>query len=94
MNEQTIMTIKELKANIIDMLEYSMDDGIIFGGSLPNNMTSGMKPCVADKLFDTEEEAAEYEFKFEEYDAIRNLSDNDKIIQFYDENDNIAYKPL
>lgn len=31
MDEQTIMTMKELKAEIIDMLEYAMDDGIIFG---------------------------------------------------------------
>lgn len=57
-------------------------------------MTTGMKPCVADKVFDTEEEAAAYEFKFEEYDTIRHLSDGDKIVRYFNEAGDLCYKPL
>ena len=95
MRDEKIITIKEVKTDILDMLEYASDDGITIGGSLPSMLTMGMKPCVADKLFDTEDEAVEYEFNIDErFSKIKHLSGEDKVIEFYDEDDELNFEPF
>ncbi|MBN2825030.1 MAG: hypothetical protein JXQ76_06905, partial [Campylobacterales bacterium] len=88
----TILTIQEVKKSMLDFLEYT--DGNGFSSSEP--FLENMKPCVfGDIIFDTEEEAIEYEFANDElYDKIRHLKSNDKVIQFFDEDDQLSYIPF
>ena len=54
-----------------------------------------MKPCVEDKIFNTEKEAIEYEFQVDGcYELIKHLSDNDKVIEYYNEDKEPCYKPF
>lgn len=81
MADEYIMTVEDVKnKEIRDLLEYDFFTN---------------KPVVADEVFDTEEEAIEYEFKIDEcYDPIRHLPLTAKVVMYWDEDDILSFRPL
>jgi|GEM_PF-3519324 len=78
MKKEYIMTMKEVRKEILSRMEY---DGFT------------NKPYIDDKTFDTLKEAIDYEFKVDDmYDPIRHLSLDDKVVQYWDEDDMMCYK--
>lgn len=91
MDEQPrILTMKKLKEEMKDFLEYS-DPHDPFSLCSNKKLSPGMKPLVGDEFFETDEEAVAYNLKVDEnYALVKDCADDVKIVENYDEDDFLA----
>lgn len=86
MEKIRVLTIKELKQEINENLEYAhplRDTSPAYNGAF--EVVHGFKPVVNNVFFETEDEAVDYVFQNDElYKSLKNLSNNIKIIENYD----------
>ena len=79
----TILTMKELKEDIKNNLEYSdPHDSFSYGSN--KKLSPGMKPVVGDVFFETEDEAVAYTLKTDElYALVKDCADDVQVIENY-----------
>lgn len=86
----TILTMKELKEEIRNNLEYSDPHDPFFCCS-NIKLSPSMKPVVRDKFFETDTEAVAYVLKIDElYELVKDCADGVKVVESYDEDDELA----
>lgn len=93
MNEQPrVLTMKKLKEEMKDFLEYGdPSDPVAMSFNSNIKLSSGMKPVVDDKFFETDEEAVAYNLKVDEiYALVKDCADDVKVVENYDEDDFLA----
>lgn len=90
----TFLTMKELKEQMKEDLEYS-DPNDIFPMYSSHKLSSSMKPVVNDEFFDTEDEAIEYTLNTDEnYKFVKNYSDDTKVSENYGEEETLTFYTL
>lgn len=86
----TILTMKELKEDIRNNLEYSEPHDPFSCGS-NRKLSPGMKPVVGDEFFETEEEAVAHILKTDElYELVKDCADDVRVVENYDDEDFLA----
>lgn len=87
MEEIRLFTLRELKKEIEENLEYAHPQRDTNPGfRVAFGISYGFKPIVNEIFFDSENEAVDYTFQTNEmYKNIQECDDNTKIIEYYDE---------